>query len=86
MRICDICFCELTDEGTYEIVDGIRKDYCTKCIKRQQLKLTDQNIEKALKEYNRLLDKKDENIERLIFKIRKESRNRHYGQFVTEQL
>lgn len=86
MRICDICFGELTEEGTYEIENGIRKDYCTKCLEIINTKLTDTNGEILIKKHIDLMDKKDENIESLISKVKKESRNRSYGQFVTEQL
>ena len=77
MRICDICFCELTEDGTCEIKDGVRKDFCAECLKLINTKLTDENGEELINEHIRLLDKKDENIENLILKIRKESRNKY---------
>ena len=77
MRICDMCFDELTENGTYEIKDGIRKDYCTKCIEIMNMKLTDTNEEILIQEHINLMYKKDENIENLILKVKKKSRNKH---------
>ena len=77
MRICDICFGEIEEGGAYEIEDGIRKDYCSKCVDRLNNKSTNQNTDKLIKEYTRFFDEKEENIERLISKIRKESRNKY---------
>jgi hypothetical protein len=56
MRICDKCFCELTEEGTYEIKDSIRKDYCNSCLKITNMKLTDTNSEKLIKKHMTMKD------------------------------
>ena len=84
MRICDICFCELTEDGTCEIKDGVRKDYCAKCLEILNTKLTDENGEELINEHICLMEKKEENIESLIFKIRKASRNKYSRLFFNE--
>lgn len=84
MRICDICFGELTEEGTYEIKDSVRKDYCKSCLKIMDTKLTDINGEKLIKKRIALLNKKDENIEKLILKLRKETVYKSYSLLMKE--
>ena len=84
MRICDKCFCELTEEGTYEIKDSIRKDYCNSCLKITSMKLTDTNSEKLIKKHIALINKKDENVEKLILKLRKETRDKTYSSLMKE--
>ena len=88
MRICDICFCELKEEGTYEIKDGVRTDNCGKCLDRLRAKYTQTDIisqyDDLPKDYKNFLDEKENNIEKLLFKISDKSIVGYTELFVTE--
>ena len=77
MRICDICFCEFTEDGSCEIKDGIRKDTCNKCLDRLKSNGTNKDDETLVKEYIAFTEEKEENIESLIFKLKSKSPNKY---------
>ena len=82
MRICDICFKIMTDEGSYKITDGVRKDNCEQCLKALKKAYEEhdremQTTEIAL-EYENFINKKEENVNKLISRLKKESR-KYFG-------
>ena len=77
MRICDICFCEFIEDGSYEIKDGVRKDTCNKCLDRLKNNCAKKDDETLVKEYIAFIEAKKENIENLIFKLKSESPNKY---------
>ena len=88
MRICDTCFKIITDEGSYDITNGIRKDNCGQCLKALE-KACKEHCHEAqtpiiAQEYERFFNKKEENINELISKLRKESRKYFAKMYVDE--
>ena len=90
MRICDICFCEMKEEGTYEIKDGVRRDNCGKCLQKLKKAYAESNPEteniNIAKEYEKFINMKDNNIETLLLKISAESSKRYGGMLIQEQI
>lgn len=77
MRICDICFGEIIENGSCEIKDGLRKDICNKCLDRLKNNCAKKDDETLVKEYIAFIEAKKENIENLIFKLKSESPNKY---------
>ena len=77
MRICDICFCEFTEDGSCEIKDGVRKDTCHKCLDKIINNSSDKDDETLVKEFITFIEEKGENIENLIFKLASKSPNKY---------
>lgn len=69
MRICDICFREITDVGGYEIKDGVRKDNCGECLDRIMTEYAGRD-DKLVEEYIKLMEEKSDNAEKVILKIK----------------
>ena len=88
MRICDICFCEIKEEGSYEIKDGVRRDNCGQCLKALEKAYEEHSYEsqppKIAQEYENFINKKEENINNLISKLRKESR-KYFGRVFVDE-
>ena len=77
MRICDICFCEFIEDGSYEIKDGVRKDTCNKCLDRLKNNCANKDDETLVREFITFMEEKGENIENLIFKLNSKSPNKY---------
>ena len=77
MRICDMCFCEFNEDGSYEIKDGIQKDTCNKCLDRLESNGTNKDDETLVKEYIAFIKEKEENIENLILKLKSKFPNKY---------
>ena len=70
MRICDICFCEFIEDGSYEIKDGVRKDTCNKCLDKLKNNSANKDDETLVKEFITFIEEKGENLESLILKLK----------------
>ena len=77
MRICDMCFCEFNEDGSYEVKGGIRKDTCNKCLDRLESNGTNKDDETLVKEYITFIEEKEENIENLILKLKSKFPNKY---------
>ena len=77
MRICDICFCEFTEDGSCEIKDKVQKDTCNKCLDRLKNNHTNKDDETLVREYIAFMEEKQANIENLIFKLNSKSPNKY---------
>ena len=84
MRLCDICFKEIIEEGSYEIVDGVRKDNCGECLDRIKRDYAGKDDEKLIEGYIKLMEEKSDNVESAVLKIKERSGCKNINVFIKD--